>query len=363
MEQYAIAELAGNADSISNNSATSNERRGSEAQVKEVSVPDVLVHLIGQTDVNGEVNSDDHAPDDDYIVGGTGVVKALQYVLGEKASDLRRSSLNTPISGARSPRPGSSAGLDLEQRGKAKKMSKNLLDSARKIRERLRPALIKEATCGDDISYRRLLFLDQTLASMIARFEEEFPETRVGPTSPPQLPLAIGSRHMALPAPLSLDDSRTTSDVGSKSDEDLDNDADNNNVARPVARRNNSDVSLASRRSRLLAIEEGQLHRLGQSIRREVVESPTLGPQGHGQPSGEDEAARLRAVQDKIEGISGAELKGMVQQDGWAETLAKLGANVDDLRMVQEQDPQAWEMFKESQVKARLNLERDLQSV
>jgi len=31
--------------------------------------------------------------------------------------------------------------------------------------------------------------------------------------------------------------------------------------------------------------------------------------------------------------------------------------------MLQEQDPQAWEMFKESQMKARLNLERDLQSV
>jgi hypothetical protein len=363
MEQYAIAELAGNADSISNNSAMPNERRGSEAQVKEVSVPDVLIHLVGHHDVKGKVDNDDPAPDDDYIVGGTGVVKALQYVLGEKASDLRRSSLNTPISGARSPRPSSSASFDHEQqRGKAKKMSKNLLDSARKIRERLRPALIKEATCGDDISYRRLLFLDQTLASMIARFEEEYPETRIGPISPPQLPLSIGSRHMSLPAPLSLDDPGTPTELGSKSDEDPENDPDNN-ATRPAARRNNSDISLASRRSRALAIEEGQLHRLGQSIRREVVDSPTLGPSGPGQNNGQDEAARLRALQDKLEALTGTQLKSMVQQDGWTVTLAKVGANVDDLRMLQEQDPQAWEMFKESQIKARLNLERDLQSV
>jgi hypothetical protein len=238
-------------------------------------------------------------------------------------------------------------------------MSKNLLDSARKIRERLRPALIKEATCGDDISYRRLLFLDQTLASMIARFEEEYPETRIGPTSPPQLPLSIGSRHMTLPAPLSLDDPGTPTEPGSKSDEDPEND----DATRPAARRNNSDVSLASRRSRALAIEEGQLHRLGQSLRREVVDSPTLGTSSPGQNNGEDEAARLRRLQDTLEALTGTQLKGMVQQDGWTVTLAKVGANVDDLRMLQEQDPEAWEDFKESQMKARLNLERDLQSV
>merc|ERR1712070_894189 len=66
-----------------------------------------------------------------------------------------------------------------EQRGKAKKMSKNLLESARKIRYRLQPALAKEATSGDELAYRRLLFLDQTLQSLIQRFEEEYPETRL----------------------------------------------------------------------------------------------------------------------------------------------------------------------------------------
>jgi hypothetical protein len=193
---------------------------------------------------------------------------------------------------------------------------------------------------------------------MIARFEEEYPETRIGPVSPPQIPLSIGTRPVEIPAPLSLDDPQTAVDPGSKSDEDPENDV--NNVTRPGARRNNSDASLASRRSRALAIEEGQLHRLGQSIRRSVVDSPSLGP-ALGQ--GQDEAERLRTLQDKLEAISGTELKSMVQQDGWTQTLAKVGANVDDLRMLQEQDPQGWEMFKESQIKARMNLERDLQTI
>jgi len=49
----------------------------------------------------------------------------------------------------------------------------------------------------------------------------------------------------------------------------------------------------------------------------------------------------------------------MVQHDGWTKTLAKVGANVDDLRMLQEQDPEAWRDFKESHMKARMNLEQD----
>ncbi|KAK3065756.1 Microtubules assembly and stabilization protein, partial [Teratosphaeriaceae sp. CCFEE 6253] len=176
MEQFAIAEATGHAlPSMANATAKLTDPHGGAQKVKEISVPDVLMHLVGHVDGNASNHDgDDPAPDEDYIVGGTGVVKALQYVLGEKAEDLRRSSVpSTPISsGAMTPRegrPGSSAGFPPteEQRGKAKKMSKNLLESARKIRTRLQPALIKEATAGDELAYRRLLFLDQTLQSMI----------------------------------------------------------------------------------------------------------------------------------------------------------------------------------------------------
>lgn len=117
---------------------------------KEVEVPDVLFHLVGHVEGNHENHDDDEpAPDDDYIVGGTGVVKALSYCLSEKAADLRRASL--PRSGTATPR---NHVLETETgQAKARNMSKHLLDSARKIRARLQPALAREARTGDDMAY------------------------------------------------------------------------------------------------------------------------------------------------------------------------------------------------------------------
>ena len=40
---------------------------------------------------------------------------------------------------------------------KAKEVSKELLESARKLRARLQPALVKEFTSGDEINYSKLV--------------------------------------------------------------------------------------------------------------------------------------------------------------------------------------------------------------
>ena len=95
---------------------------------------------------------DESAPDDDYIVSGTGVVKALSVCLGNKAvSDNRRASGQaSPIaSGYTTPKLGPN-GTDI----KSKAMSKNLLASARKIKARLQPALARESKQGDELAYR-----------------------------------------------------------------------------------------------------------------------------------------------------------------------------------------------------------------
>lgn len=340
-------------------------------------MPDVLMHLVGHVEGSSANNDgDEPAPDDDYIVGGTGVVKALQYVLGEKANDLRRSSVpSTPISGAMTPRegrPGSSAGLPptAEQRGKAKKMSKNLLESARKIRLRLQPALVKEATAGDELAYRRLLFLDQTLQNMIQRFEEEYPETRIGPPSSPRPAPSIASSrtdHGHPQTELSLD-TQATADLTNhvSDDEDLD---DETRAVQSGLKRHGSEVNLASR---ALALEEGRLHRLGQHLRREVLDSPTSssfpahhqlttasGSSSQQQVAEDTEARRIKALGDKLDAISGAELKGIVESEGWERVLRKVGGNYDDLRKLQELDPAGWEQFRESQMKARINLRRE----
>ncbi|KAF2173194.1 hypothetical protein M409DRAFT_62774 [Zasmidium cellare ATCC 36951] len=361
MERFAVVEATGSS-AASDAAASLTQPHGGEQQLKEITVPDVLMHLVGHVEGNSENHdNDDPAPDTDYLVGGTGVVKALQYVLGEKADDLRRSSLpSSPISGSRTPRdrPSSSAGFDEQQQVKAKKMSKNLLDSARKIRSRLQPAIAKESNAGDEMAMRRLLFLDSTLSSMIQRFEEEYPETRIVPPSPKQAP-SLASSTTEQSAPLSITTQGT--EFTNKSDDE--DEFDDLSSFRPAVSRHNSDVSLASR---ALAIEEGHLHRLGQRMRRSIVDSPSAlsaadDPSATA-PWKADEERRLKALAQKVEAITGPELKDLVESNGWEVAMGKVGANMHDLRALQEADPQAWEDFKESQMKARMNLAQDARS-
>ena len=118
-----------------------------KAANKEVEVSDILMQLVGHMD-GVEINHDNDPPppEEDYIIGGTGVVKALSYCLLQKDTDIRRQSLPTTPSGTNTPR---------ENEAKAKTMSKNLLESARNIRNRLQPALLREARANNDIGYRK----------------------------------------------------------------------------------------------------------------------------------------------------------------------------------------------------------------
>lgn len=119
-----------------------------------VAVPDILLHLVGHVEGFPESHdADEPAPDDDYIVGGTGVVKALGVCLGNRTTDYTRASRDvTPAeSGTATPKH-SLQGTDVAK-GKAKDMSKNLLGSARKIRARLQPALLREARDGNEAGY------------------------------------------------------------------------------------------------------------------------------------------------------------------------------------------------------------------
>jgi len=373
----------------------------------EVSIPDVLMQLVGHVDDQVQNES---APDDDYILGGNGVVKALQYCLGEKAQDLRRNS--TAVSGAGTPKDrDTAAGNENERKGKAKEMSKNLLDSARKIRARIRPALLKEAATGDDFAYRRLIFLDSTLEKMILRFEDEFPDARLVPAiSEPQkasisssLPLGVvESDPTSTPTGTTTAVSTLLPEASARSDDDDDDDEyDDRPRVAPHARRHNSDVNLASR---ALGLEEGRIHRLGQGIRRDIMNAPSptadahpTGTSGSGtekQPLGADPtqpasnttdrtttsisstspphapsrieeatplSPHLADLARKLENFSGPELRAIVDGEGggWNVVMERLGANIEELRQMQEADPVGWRQFQESQMKARANVGGD----
>ena len=142
-----------------NNEAAVAAMHEAHARDKDVTVPDVLLHIVGHVDgLTTDLDvSEEPAPDDDYIVGGTGVVKALGVCL-DRSGHVRPSSRDgSPLhSGTATPRAilhGSEV-----NKGKAMEMSKNLLGSARKIRARLQPALAKEIRNGDYMSYSKYHF-------------------------------------------------------------------------------------------------------------------------------------------------------------------------------------------------------------
>ncbi|GAM85903.1 hypothetical protein ANO11243_039130 [Dothideomycetidae sp. 11243] len=347
----------------------------------EISYPDVLIHLVGHVDGLAENHDNDEpAPDDDYIVGGTGVVKALQYCLGEaKAQDVQRShgvmsrtasgtgvGTSTPVDRDRE------VGREIERRGKAREMSKALLGSARKIRGRLQPALIKESSTGDELAYRRLMFLDQTLQGMIQRFEDEFPECRLALPAPNR----EGSMASSFNSAAFSDGPTVESSAAPIKGYGTEGDSDEDDVVKLSARpsRRGSEVSLASR---ALSKEEGRMHRLGHGIRQDILKasSPANGPSSpHGEEastveggtsaaaggSGEEnkalDEAHLAELTERLEHLSGGEVRSILDETGsWTAIMDKVGASIQDLRLMQERDPHGWEKFVESQIAAREN--------
>lgn len=144
MERGPVAEISEAAAALS-------EPHGGE---KEVAVPDVLLHLVGHVEGVHNHHDDEPAPDDDYVIGGTGVVKALGICLRNRGNDSRRAPAD-PFSDLTEGGSGSVTPRTPVKGGKAKDMSKNLLGSARKIRARLQPALVKESRSVDQGNYRK----------------------------------------------------------------------------------------------------------------------------------------------------------------------------------------------------------------
>jgi len=360
MERGQFAEIAEAAAAVS-------EPHGGE---KEVAVPDVLLHLVGHVEGFHENHDDDEpAPDDDYVIGGTGVVKALGICLRNKINDSRRPStdlLNSAdTSGANTPNPISS--------GRAKDMSKNLLGSARKIRARLQPALMKEAQGGDRYAYSelstsaivrfsvlkivltildRLVFLDKTLERMIQRFEDEYPETR--------LPEALTSPQ--LPGPPISDTAANLDAHSSDTEPPLQEQAgsDEEEVAiRPTLSRHNSDVSLASK---ALSQEEGRMLRLGQKFRRDILKPEQ---EDHMPAASKHEvlAPHLEMLRSMIDGLGGDEIRRKIDEGGQEAVLKELSEEASTLRQkLIDCDPEGWTKFREAMEMTEKNV-RTVQGV
>ncbi|OJJ49904.1 hypothetical protein ASPZODRAFT_139250 [Penicilliopsis zonata CBS 506.65] len=317
-----------------------------------VPVPEILQHIVGHNDYEDAGDDDDEpAPDEDYVLGGTGVVKALGVCLG--ALDHHRSESygdhSAPPSGTSTPRHRKAKPITSK---KPLDMSKNLLASARTIRTRIQSALVREDRAGNDLNYRRLQFLDFTLSRMIQRFEDEYPETRIIAPPTPLIPNDVSSQNSdECPTAMSGGDLGLNGNPA-----DGDTAIDDEDTDHYLIRLSRSS-SMTSLHSRAMTSEEGHVHRLGQNLRRDFLKS-SMDPQdedddGFSSPSFAKPS--YDALQEKLERLQDEQARTLSEGAGVGKAMEKVGSTVEDLWMTQKQDAEAFAKFKESQIAAQIN--------
>ncbi|KAK2593690.1 Microtubules assembly and stabilization protein [Conoideocrella luteorostrata] len=304
--------------------------------------PDVLAHLVGHDvlEEDGPEDENEEAPDEDYVIGGTGVVKALTCCLKNRSDDSRRQSGDFTKDTDTGGEPAVKAGLPTG--GKAKDMSKHLLAGARKIRHRIQPALNKaRSDGGDEMNLRKLMFLDETLQGIIKRFEDEFPDTRepVPDTANKNQLRKISSTSSEEPLQMitpSEDSAVVMSDVEDESEI---------HPAKSLSRSN-------SMLSRELAEEEGRVLRAGHRFRSGFVRKEQFDTISTIDDIGAD-PKHAQMLVDLAEDIGG-ELLEKVKEKG---AIRAFKEDKDALfRSMRDSDPDHWGRFLEAQQKARDNI-------
>ncbi|PON26081.1 hypothetical protein TGAM01_v205025 [Trichoderma gamsii] len=313
------------------------EAKGEPVDTKLASYPDVLAHIVGQDVLfQDDLEDDGSGPDEDYVIGGTGVVKALACCLKNRGDESRRASgefLRELSSTDEEP----FIGPKLKTGGKAKDFSKHLLAGARKIRLRLQPALNKaRSNPSDELNLRKLTFLDDTLQGIIKRFEDEYPDTREHPEDAvPHVPIAQGEKEVLSSSPPAGDDAVA---VGSDVEEEGEL-----REPRPLSRSN----SILGRK---LAEEEGRVHRVGHRFRSGITDHVNLLST---LDDVENDPNHVRVLADLADDVGGEFLE-LAKQKGAVQAFKD---HKDMLfAALKESDPEYWDRFVEAQGKARANI-------
>jgi hypothetical protein len=183
---------------------------------------------------------------------------------------------------------------------------------------------------------------------MIQRFEDEYPECRIVPE--PEVAGDSGSQHSSeghqdpstvagsLPADSTLDEETAIDD------EDTDR------YAIRLSRRS-SNTSL---HSRALTSEEGRIHRIGQNLRRDFLE-PSLGQSDEARRMSDD-GSHLNALRKRLVNLRrDDDIQSRVDSVGPDKAFQDLGSTVEELWIIQQQDEEAFQKFKESQLAAQIN--------
>lgn len=197
-------------------------------------------------------------------------------------------------------------------------------------------------------------FLDETLARMIERFEEEYPEVRQrSPTiddtssqspSLPELSTSISNGASSSASQTLRNPLNNPSNV-------IDDDEDENEIdwqAQPDSlrhlSRHGSDASLVARHQ---AHEEGQMHRFGQQMRRSLL-GPRNTEEPHERITDEDEE-RLSTMRSRLAHFSGEDLKRRIKTEGIEAVVHELGVSARELEIMEQSDPTGLEKLREAQ--------------
>ncbi|KAL6879493.1 RNI-like protein [Trichoderma longibrachiatum] len=311
------------------------EAKGESMDGKTPTYPDVLAHLVGHDVLEeDELEEDGSGPDEDYVIGGTGVVKALACCLKNRGDESRRASGEFFRAGGVDEEHLVGPKIPTTSGGKAKDLSKHLLAGARKIRQRLQPALSKaRANPSDELNLRKLNFLDETLQGIIKRFEDEYPDTREH---------AEESQASSQPEADALSSSPPTLDDVAAGGSDPEDEGEIG--VRPTLSRNNSMLG------KQLAEEEGRVHRAGHRFRSAFTEHIDLLTTLDDVEKDPKHAHVLGEIAEEVGGefLELAKKKGAVQ--AFKEDREILFA------ALKESDPEYWERFVEAQRKARANI-------
>lgn len=183
---------------------------------------------------------------------------------------------------------------------------------------------------------------------MIQRFEDEYPETRVVS----QLVRSSTFESSSQNSGDDLNGSTTLSGTqpnGNSADGDTAiDDEDTDQYAIRLSRSS----SVTSLHSRAMTSEEGQVHRLGQNIRRDFL-SPSL-DHADEDPSLDD--SHVAALREKLDRLHEEQLRSEYENNTAPDkTFEELGSTVEELWRTQKQDSEAFERFKQSQIAAQIN--------
>ncbi|GAB1315149.1 Microtubules assembly and stabilization protein [Madurella fahalii] len=317
--------------------------------------PDALQRLVGHdVTLSSDLDSDvDAAPDDDYVIGGTAVVRALACCLKNRGDESRRQSqefMGDMENGVSQPRPAIPSG------GKAKETSKHLLLSARKIRLRLQPAINKaKAAANDTHAYHRLMFLDNTLNNIIKRFEDEFPDTRVSTSVDSGIDvesLEDARKRKKIPSDSGDLANSTTSALLNSSDNEDAPQEEETAIKSPSLSRSNSMLSLSSK---ALADEEGRVLRAGHKFRAGIADSKLYAQllTSAVEMVGAD-PNHIRVLHELLEELNDEELNREVEEKGVVGVFKERKGEI--FARLREADPVYWDQFVESQEMARKNV-------